>query len=302
MNQNKDIKKGMQLAADKPDLMPDEISERLRPVYEDIQQSLRVPLVNQIFRTLANYPDYLESMWLELSPYFSTEAFEKQADDIRKIAVPDEIPDVSELDLEKFRKIEQLKNFNDTIYYVLPKLLLITSLFYELSYGKKQISSKKLDENEHSAKIPSGILEGMTKVQMLDSEKASMKVSQLFDSIKDIHQFPLIPSYYRGVANWPDFLEKTWNRINPIVGSTAYEKRKQELVEQAELALKHLPLQIKHKHPINDKKENEEIRLILLAFKQKFIPEMLLDLALIETILYGKEWATFSRFSATNNS
>jgi len=263
---------------------------------------LRVPLVNQIFRTLANYPDYLETMWLELSPYFSTEVFEKQADAIRKIAVPDEIPDISELDLEKYRKIEQLKNFNDTIYYVLPKLLLITSLFYELSYGKKQISSKKLDENEHSAKIPIGILEGMTKVQMLDAEKASMKVSQLFDSIKDVHQFPLIPSYYRGVANWPDFLEKTWNRINPIVGSTAYEKRKQKLVEQAELELRHLPLQIKHKHPINDKKENEEIRLILLAFKQKFIPEMLLDLALIETILNGKESASFSRFSATNNS
>lgn len=301
MNQNKEIEQGMQLAARKPDLTPDAISERLRPIYEDIQQRLRVPLVNQIFRTLANYPDYLEPVWQELSPYFRAEAFEEQADAIRKTAVPEEIPDVSGLDLNKLRETKQLKDFNDTIYYVLPKLLLVTSLFYELSYGKKQQIDLKNNKDNDFSKISVGILEGMAKVQMVDPEKASVRVNQIFDSIKEVHNFPLIPSYYRGVANWPDFLEKTWNQIKPLVGSAAYEKRKQELVEQTNLALKNLPLPIKQKHLISDKDKNEEIRLILFAFKQKFIPEMLLDMALIEAMLYGKEAASYSRFSATTN-
>ena len=62
-NQNQEIKQGMQLTADQPVIMPDQASEQIRPIYEDIQRSLRVPIVNLIFRTLANYPDYLEHMW-----------------------------------------------------------------------------------------------------------------------------------------------------------------------------------------------------------------------------------------------
>ena len=62
-DQNQEIKQGMQLTADQPDIMPDQASEQISPIYEDIQRSLRVPIVNLIFRTLANYPNYLEHMW-----------------------------------------------------------------------------------------------------------------------------------------------------------------------------------------------------------------------------------------------
>jgi hypothetical protein len=57
------VEEGMKLAARLPDIMPDQASEEISPVYEDIQRTLRIPLVNLILRTLANYPDYFTYMW-----------------------------------------------------------------------------------------------------------------------------------------------------------------------------------------------------------------------------------------------
>jgi hypothetical protein len=54
-NIKEEVERGMRLAADKPDIMPGQASEQIRPIYDDIQRSLRVPVVNLIFRTLANY-------------------------------------------------------------------------------------------------------------------------------------------------------------------------------------------------------------------------------------------------------
>ena len=70
-NQKEKIQQGMQLTANQPDIMPDQADGQISLIYEDIQWTLRVPIVNLIFRTLANYPHYLEHMWKEfnLLPY-----------------------------------------------------------------------------------------------------------------------------------------------------------------------------------------------------------------------------------------
>lgn len=43
------IESGMQVAASKPDIMHEEASKQMHPIYEDIQRTLRVPLINLIF-------------------------------------------------------------------------------------------------------------------------------------------------------------------------------------------------------------------------------------------------------------
>ena len=39
-----------------PDLGKGDITEEMRSIYDDIERTLRVPFVNFIFRTLANFP------------------------------------------------------------------------------------------------------------------------------------------------------------------------------------------------------------------------------------------------------
>ena len=43
-NHKEEIERGMKLAAGKPDIMPDQASEQISPIYEDIQRTLRVSL------------------------------------------------------------------------------------------------------------------------------------------------------------------------------------------------------------------------------------------------------------------
>jgi hypothetical protein len=138
-----------------------------------------------------------------------------------------------------------------------------------------------------------GIAEGTGKVEMVDPEKADQRIKHLFEEIKQRHGHPLVSSYYRGLANWPDMLELLWNKIAPYVGSTEYEARKQSLIHSANMHLRDWP-------PIRVKKDpahSADIDGILSAFQQKFIPEMLLDAVLIKSALDGRQAAGTSRFS-----
>jgi hypothetical protein len=77
------VARGMQLAAERPEVMPDAAGERIQPIYEDIRRTLRVPFVNLIFRTLANDPEYLVPAWELLAPALRTRGFEAAADELR---------------------------------------------------------------------------------------------------------------------------------------------------------------------------------------------------------------------------
>jgi hypothetical protein len=52
------------------------------------------------------------------------------------------------------------------------------------------------------------------------------------------------------------------------------------------------------KKPEMDKEQGEEIMLILTAFQRRFIPEILLDVALVKVKLDGTEAAASFCFSA----
>jgi hypothetical protein len=73
------------------------------------------------------------------------------------------------------------------------------------------------------------------------------------------------------------------------------------IIKQAQSDLSTLPLP--GINPIAlEQEQRAEIKVILLAFQHKFIPEMLLDVALIKAMLDGKEEASFSRFSVAGKS
>lgn len=297
-DRTKDIERGMKIIANLPDIMPDQADERIKPVYESIQQTLRVPIVNLIFRTLANYPDYFLHLWEQLSLKLRTKAFEQAADNIRNEALLKPVPDVSEVNWENIHDINKLRSFNDTIHYVLPKLLILTTAFEESTFGLDAASGSSNQIKNASEEIPLGAAKGTTKVKMIDPDKASDRVQDLFESIKESHGHPLVSSYFRGLGNWPDFLEETWNRLQPIVGTSVYEERKHKLIARAELASQQLSFP-KLKTTMLNEEQSSEVHAIIAAFRLKFIPEMLLDVALIKAMLDGSEAASSSPFSAT---
>lgn len=296
-DRDRQVERGMRLAAERPEVMPDQADARIQPIYEDIQRTLRVPFVNLIFRTLANDPDYFEPAWRGIAPVLRMHAFEGAADDLRAQALLEPVPEAFGAELEGMADLDRLRAFNDSIHYVLPKLLLIVSALDAAGFGQASDGTSRKPPEDSSAQIPLGIAEGTAKVGMIDPAQAGGALEDLFERIKTRHGHPLVSSYYRGLANWPDFLEAGWRRIEPLVGSDAYETRKRLLVDQARSASRDLP---DGGAPAADADVNrtEEIRALLAAFRFKFIPEMLIDVALIKAMLDGPQAATSSRFSA----
>ena len=284
MKDNGIIQLGMLIAARLPDIMPDEAGGHIKPVYEDIQSALRVPFVNLIFRVLANYPDYLLPAWRSLAPIVRTLEFERAADRLRARAALSHLPSK----LEQGTEVPQLRAFNDTIHYVLPKLLLVATLLDE------RLSDPEDSHRESSGMIPAGIAEGATKVEMVDPDQASGRIKELFDSIKSTHGHPLVSSYFRGLAQWPEVLDALWSGLEPCVGAKAYEDRKAELTAQAGLEAKDLISLATSSPPEADP---AELAALLAAFRGKFIPERLIDAVLVKAMLDGPEQATHSPFS-----
>lgn len=290
----------MSLAASLPDIMPDEASEQIKPLYEAIQQQLRVPIVNLIFRSLANYPSYLTSLWQHFSPVICSNSFEQEADTLREKALLEQLPDTSDESWQQLEKPVALRDFNDTIFYVLPKLLLIASMFEEATFRGIRERRSRGEAAAPQADIPQGIAAGTAKAELLKPENAGKELEQLFASIRKAHAYPLVPSYYRGLANWPDFLQESWQRLQRLPHTQEYLQLKEFLTEQALNGVRRLPL-TQPALPALEEEEKEEIKALLTAFRYKFIPEMLIEATLIKAMLDGPEEAYTSRFSAASS-
>jgi hypothetical protein len=297
-----DLERGMELIPQIPEIMPDEADERIRPIYEDVQRTLRVPFVNFIFRTLANYPDYFEAAWSHLSPVLRTRVFEQAADELRARALLEPIPNASDVEWEALGDMEQIRPFSDSIHYVLPKLLLIATAWDEdvLDVKPEERHRSGTTGDLQGAEIPLGVAEGTRKAPMMDPKQATGELRALFEAIKKKHAHPGVATYYRALGNWPAFLRAAWDRIEPHVGSDAYEERKRVLINHVQAAVHALP-SVMVDRPIRERgvapEKMEEIKAILTVFRFKLIPDLLLDVALIEAMLDGPEAARRSRFS-----
>lgn len=198
-------------------------------------------------------------------------------------------------------ELRGIRGFTDTIHYVLPKLLLVATAFDEALEGDtlaERAGSGSADDS--SAEIPLGAAKGASVVPMVALGQATGETRAIFEDIKERHGHPGVASYYRGLANWPEFLEAVWNRISPLVGSAAYEERKRLLIEQASGTVRELAGS-SGAHAVGppkvDGEQVAEIRSILAVFRLRIIPDLLLDVSLIKAALDSPEAARSSRFS-----
>lgn len=198
-----EARRGMELVARLPDIMPDRASERIEPIYREVQETLRVPIV----RSLANYPDYLQPAWQRLRPSLRTQRFERAADRLRAEALLEPVPPGPSVSTEAANEMDRIRAFNDTIHYVLPKLLLIATALDGADFAVGERGETAADG---AAQIPSGVAAATVKVQLVDPEQAGERVRQIFASVKERHGHSLVSSYYRGLANWPAFLDGAW--------------------------------------------------------------------------------------------
>lgn len=287
-----DVERGLRVIPRLGEVMPDEAGEEVRAVYERTQTHLRVPIVNFLFRSLANYPPYLSFAWGRIEPHLLTPRFEEAADALRSRSLVEPISDST--DWSSLGDLSQVRAFTDTIHYVLPKLLLVSSAFDEGLGGKTGTA-----DGPGEVGVRPGVDEGTTSVAPVGPDEADEETEEVFEEIRGRHGHPDVASYYRGIARWPELLKFAWERISPLIGTPAYEERKRDLLEAARASALELPLPGRNEVIERGLGEEqvEELRAILAVFRFRLNPDTLLDTALIKALLDGPEAARFSRFS-----
>lgn len=291
-NRAEDVERGLYLIQQLGEVMPDEADEEINGIYEGVKTHLRVPFVNFVFRVLANYPPYLSFAWTKIEPHLLTPRFEEQADALRARALVEPVPEGA--DWSSLGDLGQIRGFTDTIHYVLPKLLLVVSAFDEGLGGERGDR-----DSQPEASVRSGVAEGTTSLQMVMSGEATGRTAEIFQEIRECHGHPDAASYYRGIAQWPEFLDAAWEMIRPLIDTPPYEERKSALLEEARSAVLELPLPCRDEAIERGLEEEqiEEVRAILAVFRFRVISDMFLDVSLIKAMLDGPEAVRSSRFS-----
>ena len=287
-----DVERGLRVIPRLGEVMPDEAGEEVRAVYQRTRTHLRVPVVNFLFRSLANYPPYLSFAWDRIEPHLLTPRFEEAADALRSRSLVEPISDST--DWSSLGDPSQIRAFTDTIHYVLPKLLLVSSAFDEGLGGETGAA-----DGPEEAGVRPGVAEGTTSVAPVGPDEADEETEEVFEEIRGRHGHPDVASYYRGIARWPEFLKSAWERVSPLIGTPAYEERKRDLLEAARVSALELPLP--GRGEVIEKglgeEQVEEIRAILAVFRFRLNPDTLLDTSLVKALLDGPEAARSSRFS-----
>jgi hypothetical protein len=289
-----DVERGLRLVPQLGEVMPDEADEEVRAVYEGVRTNLRVPFVNFLFRVLANYPSYLTFAWSRLEPCLLTPRFEEASDALRARALLEPVPETADVDWGSLGDLDRIRGFTDTIHYALPKLLLVVSALDEGLTGEPGTA-----DGPSEAAVGPGVAEGTAMLPMVATGEARGRLREVLEEIKNLHGHPDVASYYRGIANWPRFLEAAWDRVSPLVGEPAYAERKRELLEEARNVALELPLttaEEARRRGVNEEGIGE-IRAVLALFRFRIISDTFLEVPLVKAFLDGPEAARHSRFS-----
>lgn len=296
-----DIERGLALVPHLPEIMPDKAGGQLGRLYDEMRQTLRVPFVNFVFCVLANYQDYLVPEWDRLRPWAGTLRFELAADALRSAALLDPAPALAGADWPALGDLGRIRPFTDSIHYALPKLLLLATAMDEgLDEQPPRAGLTPATDLGRDDVLPRGVASGVLAIPMVSPEDADPALLELFERIKQRHGHPGVATYYRSLGHWPAFLQSTWERIEPLVGTPAYEAQRQILIEQALAGISTVPTRHRLAVPGSETHglRRDDLRAVLVVFRFRVIPDLLLDVSLVRAMVDGPDAAGQSRFSA----
>jgi len=272
-----------------------EATGKTAAIFSDIKSTLRVPLVNLIFRVLATYPDYLQLAWQELKPNAQTVYFEQQSDEIRRYAV------------ESTRSLGQSPQAPEpaaaalrVYHYINPKLLLAAGALRAATNGQQpRLQGLPIGQKRQ---LRPGVPSDSGPIDMISPEEVPLKVRAIFDDLQNTMQVPVINSDYRTLAQWPDYLDDAWAALRPVVQKPEYAAAELGLHQIVDESIVALPYRMTlNPHALRQSGLSEQdldaIREILETFYD-LLPGLVLNIAFLSVGVLGHE-AIESPFPAT---
>lgn len=196
-----------------------------RGLFDDVKRTFRAPIVNWIFRTtIANYPEFLRYAWGQLKPVFETARFARLTVTYRDtvlegVETDTDVPTYRCAELEVSpAEYGELRGQLETYDIVAPRLAVLFELVDRALNGES-IGADPDRTRSATAPFP----------PWLDADRGRPPTMAAFDDVPDalgdvvpaIRSFhgldDGLPSIYRTLAQWPEFLTVMWDDLEPVL-------------------------------------------------------------------------------------
>lgn len=258
-----------------PEIFEYEAKGSLKAVYADIQNVLKVPIINFIFRTLAWYERFLTVGWKQVRSNMLTFEGKRAAEALRypDLGVP--VPKVDWFRYYEKSTLDRLQATVVTFNYVNPKLLLIASAWAE-SLGDRPNSGK----SKVKGTIQPGILPDLPPIHLIQIPEAPPPIRSLLLDIAKKHHHYEASSDYRALAHYPQFLRLSWEYLSDYIGTEEYMSLRGKLLSRSIHLTKELPYPVTIDRSMLEEYYNPaEIAGIMgiVSMFQSVLPDLIID-------------------------
>lgn len=180
-------------------------------LYDDFRATMRSSFVPTVIRALAAHPGYLVPAWTALRPNLEAMEAEQLAGRLRVACVerlkelvgPARSPGVSRANARR----AEIRSVLETFFYVIPKTLVAVTALREAWEGRPIGGGARAGQER---KIPRGAPAAMPAISLLPLEPDDPRLRRIFDAAARAVGQPTVPSLYRALGRWPDYLEAVW--------------------------------------------------------------------------------------------
>ncbi|HEY2933973.1 MAG TPA: halocarboxylic acid dehydrogenase DehI family protein [Acidobacteriota bacterium] len=286
-----------------------EVSEReatgeIAEIFRDIRRTLRVPLVNLLYRVWASEKGLLPLLWNVSRPNLQTIDFEGKADGLRSeaienlaydVSVPDQASRLAGLKLGA-PDIARLRSELNVFHYVNFKLLLHCAMLKRaLGFLGCRGTGQPLGFIEPG--IPA---EAPHQIELVDEQPSDPELKALFEDIRQKLKLNRINTDYRALGKWPQYLRMAWNDLRSYHDSPYFELHQKKLRSYASDFVSGLPYTVKissqaaRRAGVNRGELEKRVDPFF-----NLLPGLILNIAFMKIALDGVEQAKKSPFPVT---
>jgi hypothetical protein len=210
--------------------------------YDDLRATIRSTFVPSVFRALAKHPAYVVPAWTALRPNVASTDAEQLAGQLR-VSVIDRLKPIIQGRPLPARAIGpetrgEIRAVLEALFYVAPKTFLIVTALREAWEGRP-IHGRA---GPPPRSIPRGAPPSMPSVPLADAAADDPRIQRMFDDATRLLGYPVVPSLYRTLARWPEYLESVWAPLTDPAIVPAYRDAAPALVAAAARGCHAFPL------------------------------------------------------------
>ena len=265
-----------------PTVEEDEATGEIARLYDDVRATVRSTFVPTVFRALAVHPWYLVAAWKALKPNLSTVAAESVAGELR-VACVDRLkalvgpPRPPAIALPEPARAE-IRAVLETFFYVIPTFVVAVTALHEAWQGRPiagHVSTGPLRT------LPRGAPASMPSIALVSPDTQDARVRRIFESAALMLGRPEVPTLYRTLARWPDYLETVWESIADPGLLAGYRAAVPSLIQRVAAGCRGLPFPVSLDRAQVERSLDAEaasaIESILITY-QRDMPETLLQI------------------------